>query len=137
MANKKVAINGFGRIGRITARIILEKEDIDLVAINDLTDTETLAHLFKYDTIHGKYNGEISAGDGFISVNGQKIRTYSEKDPANLPWKRENIDVVIESTGAFRNKDEASKHLNAGASKVIISAPPKDEEIQTVVLGIN
>lgn len=137
MKKIRVAINGFGRIGRVSTRIMLERPDISIVAINDLTDTKTLAHLFKYDSVHRGFNGEVSAGENELVINGQSIKIYSEKDPANLPWGDLDIDVVIESTGVFRTKEAASKHITAGAKKVIISAPAKGEEVKTVVLGIN
>tara|TARA_B100001109_G_scaffold255867_1_gene261824 strand:+ start:2413 stop:3402 length:990 start_codon:yes stop_codon:yes gene_type:complete len=134
---KKIAINGFGRIGRMTARVLLQKSDMQLVAINDLADAKTLAHLFKYDSVHGIFNGEISVEGKDLIVNGNKIHLYQEKLPENLPWEKEEIDVVIESTGLFRDKESAEKHLRAGAKKVLISAPAKDDDIKTVVLGIN
>lgn len=133
----KVAINGFGRIGRVSARIMLERENISIVAINDLTDTNTLAHLFKYDSVHRAFNREVKAGENELVINGQSIKVFGEKDPANLPWGDLDVDVVIESTGVFRTKESASKHLQAGAKKVVISAPAKGEEVKTVVLGIN
>ena len=134
---KNIAINGFGRIGRMTARVLLQKSDMQLVAINDLADAKTLAHLFKYDSVHGIFNGEISVEGKDLIVNGNKIHLYQEKLPENLPWEKEEIDVVIESTGLFRDKESAEKHLRAGAKKVLISAPAKDDDIKTVVLGIN
>lgn len=133
----KVAINGFGRIGRMTARVLLERENIELVAINDLADTATLGHLFKYDSVHGRFNGEVSIEENALVLNGQGIRFYQEKEPSNLPWSELGVDLVIESTGLFTTKELASKHLTAGASKVIISAPAKDTETKTIVLGIN
>ncbi|MFH0866211.1 MAG: type I glyceraldehyde-3-phosphate dehydrogenase [Bacteroidota bacterium] len=139
MGKIKVAINGFGRIGRITYRQILKNSDIEVVAINDLTDSKTLAHLLKYDSIHGKFQGEVSAENGFIIVNGNKIRIFAEKDPANLPWKDLGIQTVIESTGVFRTRDKLSKHITAGAKKVILSVPAdtrEDVDI-TVVIGVN
>ena len=138
MATTRIAINGFGRIGRVFFRALLaKKKNIELVAINDLTDTKTLAHLFKYDSVHGKFQGTIGHGEGYIEVDGIKIKVFSEKDPANLPWKDLNIDVVIESTGFFLDKAGAGKHISAGAKKVIISAPANDNDIKTVVLGCN
>ena len=134
---KKIAINGFGRIGRMTARVLLQKSDMQLVAINDLADAKTLAHLFKYDSVHGIFKGEISVKGKDLIVNGKKIHLYQEKSPENLPWGKEEIDVVIESTGLFRDRASAEKHLKAGAGKVLISAPAKDDDIKTVVLGIN
>lgn len=139
MGKIKIAINGFGRIGRITYRQILKHSDIEVVAINDLTDSKTLAHLLKYDSIHGKFRGDISSEDGFIIVNGNKIRIFAEKDPANLPWKELGVQTVIESTGVFRTRDKISKHIAAGAKKVILSVPAdsKEDVDITVVLGVN
>ncbi len=137
MKKIKVAINGFGRIGRVTLRILLTRENIEVVAINDLTDAKTLAHLLKYDSVHGIINADIKVEDKAIVINGKKIVVYAEKDPANLPWKALGIDVVIESTGFFLDRETAGKHIAAGARKVIISAPPKADDIKTVVLGIN
>ncbi len=134
----KVAINGFGRIGRLTARILSQNPDIEIVAINDLTDNKTLAHLFKYDTAHGIYQGEVSADDEYIYINEDKINAYSERDPNNLPWGDLEVDVVLESTGVFRTKETAGYHLNAGAKHVIISAPAKGKAaVKTIVLGVN
>ncbi len=133
----KVAINGFGRIGRMSLRVLLEREQIDVVAINDITDSKTLAHLFKYDSVHGVFPSTVSSTENSIIVDGKKIKLYKETDPANLPWAKDKIDVVIESTGKFTHKVDAEKHLKAGAKKVIISAPSKDEEIKTIVLGVN
>ena len=137
MKKIKVAINGFGRIGRISFRVMLERENIEIVAINDLTDSKTLAHLLKYDSVHGIIKAEIEAGEKTIIINGKKITVFSEKDPANLPWKELGIDVVIESTGFFLDKESAGKHIAAGAKKVIISAPSNTNDIKTVVLGVN
>ena len=134
---KKIAINGFGRIGRITLRTLLERNNVEVVAINDLTDTITLAHLFKYDSVHRKFNGTVEAGDNFISINGKKIKVFAEKDPANLPWKELEIDFVIESTGKFTKSEEAMTHITAGAKCVIISAPASGDDVKTVVLGVN
>ena len=133
----RVAINGFGRIGRMTARVLLERENVQVVAVNDLADTATLAHLFKYDSAHGGFEGEVEVKNDLVVLNGNAVVFSKEKDPEKLPWKNLKIDVVIESTGLFRTKEEASKHLTAGAKKVIISAPAKDADIKTVVLGIN
>ena len=134
----RVGINGFGRIGRQVLRAAKEQgvADLDFVAINDLTDTKTLAHLFKYDSVHGAFDGEVSAGDNSITVDGDEIRILTEKDPASLPWKELGVDIVIESTGRFTKADDARKHITAGARKVIISAPAKGEDI-TVVMGVN
>jgi len=136
---KRVAINGFGRIGRVTLRAALEKErDLDFVAINDIVDAKTLAHLFKYDSIHGAYPGEVKAEGDSLIIDGRKIRVCSEKVPANLPWKELGVDIVIESSGLFRTKKDASSHLEAGAKKVIITAPARGkEEVLTVVVGVN
>jgi len=133
----RIAINGFGRIGRVTARILLQRNDIELVAVNDLTDTLTLAHLFKYDSVHGVYAGEVGHDAEDLILNGHKVRAFAQKDPANLPWKELGIDVVIESTGLFLTREAANAHLKAGARKVILSAPAKDGDIKTVVLGVN
>ncbi len=134
----KVAINGFGRIGRMTFRAALlnDKVDLNVVAINDLTSPDQLAHLFKYDSVMGIYPGEVEATADSIIIDGRPIRVFAEKDPANLPWKELGVDVVIESTGFFTEADKAKKHLEAGAKKVIISAPAKGEDI-TLALGIN
>lgn len=132
----RVAINGFGRIGRLTFRIALKHENIDLVAINDLVDAKTLAHLMKYDSNYGTLDADVKAGENYIEVNGKKIKTLSEKDPSKLPWKELNIDIVVESTGVFTDGQKAVAHINAGAKKVIISAPAKNEDF-TVVLGVN
>ncbi len=137
MKKIKVAINGFGRIGRVSFRVMMERENIEIVAINDLTDSKTLAHLLKYDSVHGIIKGDVKSDDTAIIVNGKRIVVYAEKDPVNLPWKDLGIDVVIESTGHFLDKEQAGKHITAGAKKVIISAPPKGNDIKTVVIGIN
>jgi glyceraldehyde 3-phosphate dehydrogenase len=134
---KRIAINGFGRIGRITLRQLLKHNDVQIVAINDLTDTKTLAHLFKYDSVHGKFEGTVSCEEKSIEINGQHIYVYASKDPAELPWKELNIDVVLECTGLFTSSEKAGKHIQAGAKKVIISAPPKGDDIKSVVLGVN
>ncbi len=136
---RKVAINGFGRIGRITLRAALEKgSNLDFVAVNDLVDAKTLAHLFKYDSIHRTYPGKVKAEDDSIIIDGKKVRVCQEKDPAQLPWKEMGIDIVIESTGLFRTKEKAASHLKAGASKVIISAPARgSDEVLTIVMGVN
>ncbi len=142
----KVAINGFGRIGRVVYRIIYDRQkkgqlaDIKIVAINDLTDPKTLAHLLKYDSVHGKFAGGVEASDDGIKVDGKLIKVFAEKDPENLPWKDLGVDIVIESTGVFRSPVKAKKHVNAGAKKVIVTAPFKGEETEdsvTVVLGVN
>jgi glyceraldehyde 3-phosphate dehydrogenase len=133
----RVAINGFGRIGRVFTRVLIGKENIELVAVNDLTDSKTLAHLLKYDSVHGIFKGDIGAEKNKLRVSGKDILVFAEKDPALLPWKKLDIDVVIESTGHFLNKETAGKHITAGAKKVIISAPPDSNDIKTVVIGIN
>ncbi|MGM0443832.1 MAG: type I glyceraldehyde-3-phosphate dehydrogenase [Fibrobacterota bacterium] len=132
----KMAINGFGRIGRLAFRQMMKSNDIEVVAANDLTDANTLAHLLKYDTAQGRYDGTVEVKDGAIVVDGKEIKILSEKDPANLPWKEMGVEVVIESTGFFRTKELASKHLEAGAKKVIISAPAKGD-VPTVVYNVN
>ncbi len=137
MKKIKVAINGFGRIGRISFRVMLERDNIEVVAINDLTDSKTLAHLLKYDSVHGIIKADIKTGEKTIVVNGKTITVFSEKDPANLPWKELGIDIVIESTGCFLDKESCGKHITAGAKKVIISAPTNTNDIKTVVLGVN
>ena len=133
----KVGINGFGRIGRLVFRVGIEKSDIEIVGINDITDAKTLAHLLKYDSVHGKFNGTVEAGDGSIIVNGKKIQITAIKDPAELPWKELGVDVVVESTGIFREKAQCEKHITAGAKKVVLTVPAKDEIDATVVLGVN
>ncbi|HYW50989.1 MAG TPA: type I glyceraldehyde-3-phosphate dehydrogenase [Gemmatimonadaceae bacterium] len=133
----RVGINGFGRIGRNVLRAAKKSgAAIDFVGINDLTDTATLAHLFKYDSVHGTYQGEVSSKEGAIIVDGDEIRITAERDPANLPWKASGVDIVLESTGIFTDADKARKHIEAGARKVIISAPAKGEDI-TIVMGVN
>jgi len=133
----RIAINGFGRIGRIFLRSVLSNRNIEVVAINDLTDTETLAHLFKYDSVHRTFNGIVKCDSGNLYINHKQIKVLSEKDPANLPWKELNIDLVIESTGKFTSKHGAGQHIVAGAKQVIISAPSSDKSIPTVVIGVN
>ncbi len=134
---KRIAINGFGRIGRLTMRNLLKMNDVQVVAINDLTDNQTLAHLFKYDTMHGKFDGDVSADDEYLYINGQKIICSAIKNPAELPWKELNVDVVLECTGIFLARDKASLHLDAGAKRVILSAPPKADDVPTFVIGAN
>jgi glyceraldehyde 3-phosphate dehydrogenase len=131
-----VGINGFGRIGRNVLRAALDKKELEFVAINDLTDARTLAHLLKYDSVHGKSDAQIEAGEDFIIVNGKKIGITAIRDPGQLPWKDLGVDVVVESTGRFRDRASASKHLEAGAKRVVISAPAKDPDV-TLVLGVN
>ncbi len=134
----RVGINGFGRIGRQVLRAAKQAglTDIDFVAVNDLTDTRTLAHLFKYDSVHREYQGEVTAGSNSITVDGDEIKIFAEKDPANLPWKDLGVDIVLESTGRFTDASKAHAHITAGAKKVIISSPAKDEHI-TIVMGVN
>ncbi|MBC7189002.1 type I glyceraldehyde-3-phosphate dehydrogenase [Candidatus Aerophobetes bacterium] len=133
----KLAINGFGRIGRLTLRAALEKNSsLEFVAVNDLVDASTLAHLFKWDSVHGAWCGEVKAEGDFIVIDGKKIRVLSEKDPSKLPWKEMGIDIVIESTGLFRKKEQAALHLEAGARKVIITAPASGD-VPTFVMGVN
>ncbi len=134
----RIAINGFGRIGRNVLRAALKnKSKLEFVAINDLTDSGTLAHLLKYDSIHGIIEEEISSDENSIFVGSNKINVFSERDPEKLPWKKLGVDVVLESTGVFRTKDSAGKHLRAGAKKVALSAPPKDDGIPQIVPGVN
>lgn len=134
----KVAINGFGRIGRATFKAILERsKNLEIAAINDLTDTKTLAHLLKYDTVYGRYNKGVSHTDSSIVVDDKNYEVFAEKDPKKLPWKKLDIDVVIESTGRFTTEELASLHLMAGAKRVVISAPAKGGNIETIVLGVN
>lgn len=137
MANIKVAINGFGRIGRLTFRALLNKSNVEIVAINDLTDNATLAHLFKYDSVHGRFNGEVSSDAESLTIAGRRIKAFAERDPTKLPWKELGIDVVLESTGRFVDEAGAGQHLTAGAKKVVISAPAKEKTIPTIVLGVN
>jgi glyceraldehyde 3-phosphate dehydrogenase len=134
----RIAINGFGRIGRQTLRAVLERhpDDLEVVAVNDLAPTATNAHLFRYDSTYGRYPGSVEEGDGEIVVDGRHIRTHSEKDPAALPWGELGIDIVVESTGVFTDAEKAHAHIDAGARKVIITAPARNEDI-TVVLGVN
>ncbi|KYK26353.1 glyceraldehyde-3-phosphate dehydrogenase [Euryarchaeota archaeon SM23-78] len=134
----RVAINGFGRIGRMVFRAGYNDPDIEWIAFNDLTDPKTLANLLKYDSVHGKFKGEVGYTDHSLIINGREIKVFAEKDPEKLPWRELNIDVVVESTGFFRTQELASKHLTAGAKKVLLSAPAKGEgEVKTIVLGVN
>jgi glyceraldehyde 3-phosphate dehydrogenase len=136
MADIPVGINGFGRIGRLVFRAAISKGGVDIRGINDLTDAKTLAHLLKYDSTHGRFDGDVSADGNNLIVNGSKIPIYSERDPAGLPWKKIGVRVVIESTGLFTERDKAAAHIRAGAEKVIISAPAEGEDY-TVVIGVN
>ena len=132
----KVGINGFGRIGRLVLRAAVDIPDVEIVAVNDLTDAATNAHLLKYDSVHGIMDADISSTDDAIIVNGKEVKVLSERDPSKLPWGQLGVDIVVESTGLFRDKEKASAHLQGGAKKVIISAPAKNEDI-TIVLGVN
>ena len=134
----RIGINGFGRIGRQTLKAMLERhpEDLEVVAINDLAPTATNAHLFKYDSTYGRFDGEVTAGDDQITIDGHVIKAFSEREPVKLPWRALGVDIVIESTGIFTDGEKAHAHLDAGASKVIISAPARNEDV-TVVLGVN
>ena len=135
----KVGINGFGRIGRLVFRSILEREEglFDVVAVNDLTDAETLAYLFKYDSVHGVFPGEVSVDGSDLIINGDRLRVLSERDPSKLPWRELEAEVVVESTGIFRSREQAALHLAGGAKKVIISAPAKGTVDATIVIGVN
>jgi len=132
----KVAINGFGRIGRLVCRRAMEKSGIDIVAVNDITDSETIAHLLRYDSVHGRFPGEVRVEDDTIRTGDREFRILGMKDPASLPWKEMGVDVVIESTGLFTARDKAAAHLAAGARKVLVSAPAKGADL-TVVMGVN
>ena len=139
MGQIKVAINGFGRIGRLTLKASLSRSDMEIVAVNDLTDSKTLAHLLKYDSVHGKFPGTVEVDGDDLVVNGKKIKVYAERDPANIPWKEHGIDVVVEATGVFRTREKINLHLEAGAKKVVLCVPSKkaDDVDATVVLGVN
>ena len=137
MAKVKVGINGFGRIGRLVLRQAMNNPKFEIVAINDLCDTKTLAHLLKYDSTHKKFNGEVSTEGDNIVINGQTITISAQRDPAQLPWQALGCDMVVESTGLFTSREAASKHITAGAKKVIISAPAKDKIDATIVMGVN
>ena len=135
----KVAINGFGRIGRLTYRFLLDKKGVEVVAINDLTDAKTLAHLFKYDSVHGQFPGTVSVDGDNLVVNGKSIKIYAERDPENLPWGELGVDIVVEATGVFRDREKMGKHIKAGAKKVVLTVPAdKAEDVDaTIVLGVN
>lgn len=139
MGTIKVGINGFGRIGRLTYRALLKKSNIEVVAINDLTDAKTLAHLLKYDSVHGKFPGEVSVEGDSLIINGKKLKVMAEKDPANLPWGVLGVEIVLECTGIFRNREKMNKHITAGAKKVLLSVPAdnKDDVDATIVIGVN
>jgi len=132
----KVAINGFGRIGRLVLRAGLSNKDVEFIAVNDITDAKTLAHLLKYDSVHGILRAEIKSTDNSIIVDGKEIKTFAMKEPEALPWKALGVDVVLESTGKFTDRAGAEKHLKAGAKKVVISAPAKNPDV-TFVFGVN
>ena len=137
MRKIKVAINGFGRIGRVFTRSVLDNKQIEIVAINDLVDTKMLSHLLKYDTVHRKLDFDVNFSESSISINNKTIRVFNKRNPEELPWDKLDIDIVVESTGFFRSKENASKHLKAGAKKVVISAPSTDSDVKTIVMGIN
>ena len=137
MSIKRIAINGFGRIGRLTFRNLIKDPKVEVVAINDLTDNNTLAHLLKYDTMHGRFDGTVSADDTSMTVNGKKIACLAVRNPAELPWAEMKVDVVLECTGIFLDKEKAGLHLQAGAKRVILSAPPKGDDVPTFVIGAN
>ena len=137
MAKKRIAINGFGRIGRLTFRNLVKDSNVEVVAINDLTDNATLAHLLKYDTMHGRFDGTVEATDDALIVNGIRIAGLAVKNPAELPWADMGVDVVLECTGIFLDKEKAGLHLQAGAKRVILSAPPKADDLPTFVIGAN
>jgi glyceraldehyde 3-phosphate dehydrogenase len=132
-----VAINGLGRIGRAALRILLDADGLDLVAVNDVADADNLAYLIRYDTVYGRYHREVRATDGALVVDGRRIRAFSERDPANLPWEELGVDLVLECTGVFKTADDLEKHVRAGASYVILSAPTSSETVPTVVHGVN
>jgi glyceraldehyde 3-phosphate dehydrogenase len=133
----RVGINGFGRIGRLVVRAGLKDKSVQFVAVNDLVPPDNLAYLFKYDTIHGRYAGQVGCTESALKIDGQEIRCFAEKDPAALPWKNLKVDYVIESTGLFTTRADSGKHLTAGAKRVLISAPAKDKDIPTFVMGVN
>jgi glyceraldehyde 3-phosphate dehydrogenase len=139
MGTIKVGINGFGRIGRLTYRALMQNTNIEVVAFNDLTDAKTLAHLLKYDSIHGKFPGTVAVEGEFLVVNGKKIKVLAEKDPANLPWGALGVEIVVECTGIFRTREKMTKHLTAGAKKVVLSVPSdnKEDVDATIVMGVN
>jgi glyceraldehyde 3-phosphate dehydrogenase len=137
MTRIKVAINGFGRIGRLAFRLLHDHSDIELVAVNDLADNATLIHLLKFDSTHGRFKGSLSLDGDYLVVNNHKVLGLAERDPEQLPWGKLGIDVVLECTGIFRSREKASKHLTAGAKRVVLSAPAKGHDIKTIVLGVN
>ncbi|MGH2583054.1 MAG: type I glyceraldehyde-3-phosphate dehydrogenase [Anaerolineales bacterium] len=133
----RVAINGLGRIGRAALKLVLEAKELELVAVNDIAPADNIAYLIKYDSVYGRYDKEVEAKDGKLHIGNQSIAFLSEREPANLPWKETKVDIVVESTGRFTEKDDAAKHIQAGAKHVIISAPTKSEDVPTVVFGVN
>ena len=133
----KVAINGFGRIGRLVFRAGMKNKKIDFVAVNDLTDAKTLANLLKNDSVHGVFDAKVEAGKDYIKVNGKKIHVLCEKDHTKLPWKKFNVDIVVESTGRFRKESELEDHIKCGAKKVLLAAPGKGGDVKTVIMGAN
>jgi glyceraldehyde 3-phosphate dehydrogenase len=139
MSKVKVAINGFGRIGRVTYRALLKKENVEVVALNDLTDTKTLGHLFKYDSVHGRFDGTVDVDGEYLIVNGNRVRVYSERNPGDLPWGELDVDIVIECTGIFRKREQMMKHVEAGAKRVLLSVPSAaaDDVDATIVMGVN
>jgi glyceraldehyde 3-phosphate dehydrogenase len=137
MSKIRIAINGFGRIGRTLTRVIQHCDDIELVAINDVHDAATMAHLLKYDSVHGKWKGTVEHTDSSLIIDGKRVVFIQQKDPSLLPWKALEIDIVIESTGLCKTKSQAQQHIDAGASRVILSAPPEDDQIKTIVIGVN
>jgi glyceraldehyde 3-phosphate dehydrogenase len=136
MEKAKVAVNGFGRIGRLVTRKLIEDEHFEIVAINDLTDAKTLAHLFLHDSVHKRFNGTVKSDGDFIVINGKRIRVYAERDASKLPWKDLGVDLVIESSGVYRTSEKAMAHIKAGAKKVLITAPAKGD-LKTIVMGVN
>lgn len=134
---RRIAINGFGRIGRRLANILLSDNRFEIVAINDTADAATMAHLFRYDSIHGKSNYPVSVAENGLLINGNFIHYTSEKDPSNLPWRQLKVEVVVECSGVFKTKKDLEKHIQAGAQKVLLSVPPDDDNIRTIVLGVN
>jgi glyceraldehyde 3-phosphate dehydrogenase len=133
----KIGINGFGRIGRLVFRVVHARDDVEVVAVNDITNASTLAHLLKYDSVHGKFPGKIEVKGDSLIVDGREVRVLAERDPEKLPWKEMGVDLAVESTGVFRKKEEVARHLRAGARKVLLSVPSKDEIDATIVLGVN
>jgi glyceraldehyde 3-phosphate dehydrogenase len=137
MSKIRVAINGFGRIGRTLAKIILNDDRFELAAINDIADIHTMAHLFRFDSIHGRFHDEVEITDGALKIRGQHIHYSSHKQPSDLPWQKLNIDIAVECSGVFKTRKELTAHLTAGAKKVLLSVPPEDDSIKTIVLGVN